>query len=170
VTQAITVMNYMGYVPWAQHSWFPQLWPGNDVVDWIGIDPYGSGDATGYLSGDLATLINRKGTSFPGFYTWATTQHPDKPLMVVEWGVGESTTNPTGKAAYFRSVASEIDSFPAVRGMMYYDSDNCPDPGYRDTRPDSTATSLAAFKTLSADPRFSVGAFHYSGTGVVSGP
>ena len=47
VTNAVMVMNYMGFDRWMRQSWFQSMWPGDDVVDWIGLDPYGTGAATG---------------------------------------------------------------------------------------------------------------------------
>lgn len=38
VTNVVWVMNYLGYVGW--DCLFPELWPGNDRVDWITWDPY----------------------------------------------------------------------------------------------------------------------------------
>ncbi len=37
-TTVVWVMNYLGYVGW--DCLFPELWPGNDRVDWITWDPY----------------------------------------------------------------------------------------------------------------------------------
>ena len=38
VTNIVWVMNYLGYDGW--DCLFPELWPGNDRVDWITWDPY----------------------------------------------------------------------------------------------------------------------------------
>lgn len=37
-TNVVWVMNYLGYVGW--DCLFPELWPGNDRVDWVMWDPY----------------------------------------------------------------------------------------------------------------------------------
>ena len=165
VTYAVTVFNLMGYVPWAQKPWFNQLWPGDNVVDWIGIDPYISGDATGYLSGDFNTLINRTGTGFAGFYNWMTTAHPGHPIMIAEWGVFERSTNPDGKPAFFQSVADEAARFPAIKAMIYYDMYRSPSLD-EDTSPDSSPQSLAAYRALSALPRFNTPRFQYTADGL----
>lgn len=165
----VSVMDYMGYVPWAQKSWFAQLWPGNDVVDWIAIDPYGTGDASGYNSGDLNTLVDRTGSGFPGYYSWAVSAHPNMPIMVGEWGVGESASNPSGKAKYFNSVASEISKYPWIKAMVYFDTPMSPDSTFGDTSPDSSATSLAAWRKLGYDSDFIGPAFHYAAGTLVAG-
>ena len=169
VTKAITVMNYMGFVPWAQTPWFSQLWPGNDVVDWIGIDTYGSGNSTGYYAGNFNTLVDRTGAGFPGYYNWAVTAHPGVPIMVAEWGIEESTTNPGGKASYFNSVAQDIGNYPQIHAMVYFDQPTVPGHQVKDTAPDSSPQSLTAFTNLGDDPRFTVPAFHYSGSGITFG-
>ncbi len=43
VTNAVFVMNYMGSPNWGEKSWFNDLYPGDDVVDWIAEDPYSIG-------------------------------------------------------------------------------------------------------------------------------
>lgn len=148
-TKPVIVMNYMGFDNWALKSWFPQLWPGDDVVDWIAIDPYGSGESGTYQSGDFNTLVNRKITGFPGYYTWATTNHPGKPIMLAEWGVSEGTNNPSGKAAYFDSVSQYLPNYPAIKSLVYFDQNNPTDPVAATTTPDSSAQSLDAFRRLS---------------------
>jgi beta-mannanase len=150
----VSVMNYMGYVPWAQQPWFAQLWPGDDAVDWVGIDPYASGDSTGYMSGDFNTLVNRRGTDFPGYYRWITSAHSGFPIIVAEWGVSESASNPTGKARFFQSVAAEIASYPAIRALVYFDTPAPPQHNIGDTRPDSSAISLEAWRALGMGSAF----------------
>ena len=49
------------------------MYPGDDVVDWIGFDTYAYSDP-GYGHGDFAELLNRRMASrpnWPGFYNWA---------------------------------------------------------------------------------------------------
>jgi hypothetical protein len=147
-TKPVIVMNYMGFDNYALNSWFPQLWPGDDVVDWIGIDPYGSGTSGVYQSGDFNKLVNRKITGFPGYYTWATTNHPGKPIMLSEWGVNEGTNDPSGKAAYLDSVSQYLPNYPAIKSLAYFDENNPSDPVAATTTPDSSTQSLDAFRRL----------------------
>ena len=55
VTNAIYVMDYMGYSKWGEQSWFNDLYPGDDVVDWIAYDPYSTGNGT------FATMVDAQG-------------------------------------------------------------------------------------------------------------
>lgn len=122
VSNAVTVMDYMGYFKWEKQSWFNQLWPGNDVVDWIGLDPYGTGSASDTFSAhDLNKLINRQDMGVPGYYDWATQTHPGKPIMLCEWGVSYDPNSPTGQVPFFDSLATEVTSYPWLKALVYYD-------------------------------------------------
>ncbi len=69
LTNAVLVMNYMGAVKWGVADWFGELYPGDDVVDWIAYDPYASASA-GFYDGDFADMVNRAGPpSGPGCTT-----------------------------------------------------------------------------------------------------
>jgi hypothetical protein len=154
VRNAVVVMNYMSYSRWNNASWFDQLYPGDDVVDWIAWDPYASGQKSGWLSGDFAKLVNRTdGLAFPGFYTWATIVHPDKPIMLAEWGIFEDLTNPTGKSRFFESTAAQIAQYPKFKALLYFDVTVDPH-GNGDTSLDSSKISLDAFRVLSRDRNF----------------
>jgi hypothetical protein len=154
-TNVVFVMNYMGYSRWNNAPWFNQLYPGDDVVDWIGWDPYASGAASGYWSGDFAKMVNRTdGQPFPGFYTWASSTHPSKPLMLGEWGVTEDTSNPAGKAKFFDSVARQISQFPNFKALFYFDTKHDQIGPFGDTSIDSSPTTLAAFQALSHNSAF----------------
>ncbi len=159
VTKAVTVMDYMGFAPWTQQSWFADLYPGDDVVDWNAIDPYEKQDASGYLVGPFdTTMMNKTATGFPGFYNYLTTLHPTKPIMLGEWGVFTTSTSasaaPMGKANLYASAEAQIAAgeFPMLKAMVYFDVP-IPPPGIRgNTSPDSDPNALAAWKKLANDP------------------
>ena len=150
VTNAVYVLDYAATAKYGATSWFPALWPGDDVVDWIGYSAFDSSSRTGTKAGSLAHLVNAATAKWPGFYTWATTVHPGKPLMLAEWGIHGSPAHPAGKAAYFNSIAAQIGSFPLIRAFVYEEF------GDRSTgtRPDTDATGLATFAALGANPAF----------------
>ncbi len=163
VDNAVTVMNYMGFDKWAVTSWFGQLWPGDDVVDWIGLDPYGTGATSGYTAQDFPTLVNRPLDYFPGYYTWATTAHPGKPIMLAEWGVVQDPANPDGQARFFADVASELRSFPAIHALVYFDMPQPPSPGWV-TSPDTTSTVLSSYRRLADSTAVAAARFTYAGS------
>lgn len=163
VTNAITVMNYMAFDKWAAQSWFSQLWPGDDVVDWIGLDPYGTGATTGYTARDFNTLVNRPENGFPGYYTWATHTHPGKPLMLAEWGVNYVPGNPAGQATFFNSVRTQINNYPDIRAFVYWD---LPKPPSSDPSAPLTTVTLnpdaeAAFQALGRASSFAAPQWSY---------
>jgi beta-mannanase len=169
-TNVITVMAYMGNEKWMGRSWWKDLYPGDDVVDWIGLDSYVSVDDT-YHRGDMGDILDRKPTGGGlGWYDWATTTHPGKPIMVAEWGMyhrvvksyagttpknKDGATVSTDKTSAFASVIPELKAHPKVKAMVYFDTKS-DDTGDRDISVDSTPENLAAFTRIAADPIFNV--------------
>ena len=155
VTNVVFVMVYMAYEPWCVQPWFADLWPGDDVVDWVGMDPYLFAKPGGYGHGDFAYLVNRTSNAkkWPGFYTWVTRTHGNKPLMIAEWGVYEYPADPQQKAWIFSTVAEQIHEFPRIKALVYFDSPAAPKGA---TRPDSTSTALEEFTSLAESALFAV--------------
>ena len=156
VDNLVTVLVHMAYVPHTTQSWFDKMYPGDDVVDWIGFDTYAYSDP-GYGHGDFQELLNRRmesKPSWPGFYNWAVRKHGDKPLMVAEWGVWGSRKNPAHKAEFYREVARQITSFPNIRAMVHFETPH--NQKGLDSRVDATRESLAAYRKLGKLPIFQV--------------
>jgi hypothetical protein len=155
VTNVVFVMIYMAYEPWCVQPWFAELWPGDDVVDWVGFDPYLFARPGGYGHGDFTYLVNRTSNParWPGFYNWVTRTHGNKPLMVAEWGVYEYLSDPTQKAWIFSTVRAQLSRYPAIKALVYFDSPTAPKG---DTRPNSTAQALRQFKALADSDHFTV--------------
>jgi hypothetical protein len=140
---------FMGSQVWGKEPWFEQLYPGNDVVDWVGYDPYAPPPTR-----DFAHLVNKKtnqGRGFPGFYDWTRRVAPGKPLMLAEWGVFEQKNDPGRKQRFYASVAEQIGRFPRLKALVYFDSPRAP---RGDTRIDSTGGALDAYRALGARPTF----------------
>ena len=118
VTNVVFVMVYMAYEPWCVQPWFGDLYPGDDVVDWIGMDPYLFAKPGGYGHGDFAYLVDRTSdpSKWPGFYTWATRTHGNKPLMIAEWGVYEHAADPAQKAWIYSTVRAAAGTVPGDQG------------------------------------------------------
>jgi hypothetical protein len=154
VRNAVFVVDYMGAPKWGEQSWFNDLYPGDDVVDWIAEDPYSVGSG-GVWRSDFAGTVNRTdGSSWPGFYTWATTAHPGKPIMLAEWGVTEDLSNPAAKATFFTTMAAQSQQFPDIKAFVYWSA-----PGSRPataTLIDSDPAALSAFRLLAASAQFQV--------------
>jgi Glycosyl hydrolase family 26 len=156
VDNLVTVLVHMAYVPHTSQKWFDDMYPGNDVVDWIGFDTYAYSDP-GYGHGDFAELLNRQSSArpnWPGFYNWAASKHPDKPLMVAEWGVWSSKKNPGHKAEFYREVGRQIRNFPKIRALVHFDTPHNQDG--RDSSVDATPEALMAYRKLGKMPIFQV--------------
>jgi beta-mannanase len=67
VTNAVNVIAYMGNEKWMGQSWWKDLYPGDDVVDWIGLDSYVSVEKGYYHYGGFGDLLDRKPAGGTGF-------------------------------------------------------------------------------------------------------
>ncbi|MEV1288115.1 hypothetical protein [Micromonospora sp. NPDC049679] len=156
MTNAVSVVAYLGNEKWMAQPWWADLYPGDDVVHWIGLDSYANAEPGQYHYGNFAALLDRAPTGGgTGFYDWATRHHPGKPIMVAEWGVYHSTTRTAPKAAIYGSVVPELRKRPAIMALVYFDTVR-DDTGDRNISVESTPEGLAAFRRLAADPIFAV--------------
>ena len=156
VTNVVNVLAYMGNEKWMAQSWWKDLYPGDDVVDWVGLDSYVSVEPGYYHFGDFGDLLDRKPTGGGlGFYDWSVTNHPSKPIMVAEWGMYHRVAYPTSKAAAFKTVVPELAQHPKVKAIVYFDTAK-DDTGDRNIAVDSTPDSLTAFRQTAASPIFNV--------------
>jgi hypothetical protein len=110
-------MNYMGYVPnWACE--FKDLWPGNDLVDWVTWNPYS-------LNGSTETWDR----TINSFYSWmsanndATHDFLSKPWGVGEFGVGSKATR-AFEYQYYTDAKAAIDAgrFSRLKYYSVYDA------------------------------------------------
>ena len=150
VTNAVTVMTYMGAPNWAAKPWFRRLYPGDDVVDWLGIDPYADRRVR-----DFAGLVDKTRPdqpNWPGFYRWMQAHFPAKPIMLSEWGVFERPADPGYKESLFTSAGSQIRDYPQIKALVYFDSPRAP---RGDTRFDTTPGARRAFIDLARSRYFS---------------
>ncbi|BBH70585.1 hypothetical protein ACTI_72700 [Actinoplanes sp. OR16] len=155
VTNVVNVMAYMGNEKWMAQSWWKDLYPGNDVVDWVGLDSYVSVEKGYYHFGDFGDILDRGPKGGPGFYDWAVAKAPGKPFMLAEWGGYHRVGKNTDKSAVYNDVLSELAKRPAIKAIVHFDTKH-DDQGDRDISIDSTPASLAAFKKLAANPVFNV--------------
>lgn len=151
----VSVMSYMAFVRWNAKPWFEDLYPGDDVIDWVAWDAYSYSDP-GYGYGDFAEMMNRQSesrASWPGFYNWAAQTFPDKPLMLGEWAVWHSKKNPEHQARYFDSVRLQLELFPRLKAFVYFES---PNADGRNSMIDATKRGLKSYQQLSRHSAFDV--------------
>jgi len=156
VTNAVNVVAYMGNEKWMAQSWWKDIYPGDDVVDWVGLDSYVSVEKDYYHFGDFGDVLDREPSGGGlGLYDWSVKNHPTKPIMVAEWGMYHRVKYVTDKAAAFNTVVPELKRHPKVKAVVYFDTAR-DDEGDRDISVNSTPSSLAAFRKVAADPLFNV--------------
>lgn len=154
VDNAVFVMNYTGSQKWAETPWFEELYPGDDVVDWIAQDPYAYDLQS---TPNLAQLVDQSGRgTWRGFYSWAAEQHPDKPQMLAEWGVDDPAGAASLKPMFFSSAAELLTQYSKIRALIYWNHSGMdPDGSLRSvgrTAIDSSPTSLEAFRQFVHSP------------------
>jgi hypothetical protein len=116
------------------------LYPGDGVVDWVASDPYNFANG-----GDWNSLSYE----VDPWYQWVTATHPDKPLMLSEWGSKEDPAQPTRKAAWFRSALTALETkYPKIRAVVYFDEEKAEHGTVNDWRIDTSASSLTAFAEI----------------------
>lgn len=74
-----------------------------------------------------------------------------KPMVIAEWGTGEDPATPGRKGQWITDLATMVKSWPSVVEVNIFDSGRNPNcPRYADT----SASSLAAYRAMGADPYF----------------
>jgi beta-mannanase len=90
-------------------------YPGNDVVDWIGWDPY-NGSVKGWTGPQQV---------FGSFYDWIDAGHlgsaaAAKPRMLGEYGSVSDPNNADRRAQWLSQVPSAISALPQLRAVEYW--------------------------------------------------
>ena len=121
VGNVVWVMDYMNYKPW--DCLVPKLYPGDDHVDWIMFNAYGSG-----RNPDFAANVSRfervlTAMDAPGRRTLS------KPWGIVEWGVHTATQEQA--RSYYEQAAKALSDnrFPRLKAYMIFDSPGTHDQG-----------------------------------------
>lgn len=148
VTNAVYVMNYMGFAEWKDVV--DDFYPGNDVVDWIAYDPYGFADQP-----DLGAILDARAIGWSGFYTWATKKAPDIPIMLGEWGI-DLARQPDAPAVLDGGAEILENRFPRIKALVYW-NDHVPPDGVVVRLDEPTPlgrTYAAAYRRFATDPYF----------------
>jgi endoglucanase len=118
-----------------------QFYPGTKFVDWIGADGYN------WAPRRPGAHWKGFGQIFSGFYRWGISSR--KPLLIGEFGVLEGA--PGQKAAWFKQADRELRTqFPAIRAVVYFDSDH----RNFNWRVTTSSTAFSAFRAFATDPYF----------------
>ena len=125
-----------GVDPTSWNNW-TRYYPGDEYVDWVGIDGYNWG---GSEWSSFGAIFGPVYDSYAG----------RKPIMICETGSVETGGN---KAAWIANAGDWMKSHDGVRAFVYFDT-NQSSSGL-DWRVSSSSSSFSAFKTLANDPYFS---------------
>lgn len=122
LTRMVTVMVYRGNPAWSLKPWFEGLYPGDDVVDWIAFDPYVF-PAVGWDQPFHEALDRTEGgpLDWPGMYTWARRTHPDKPVMLSEWGISQDFDDKT-VLAQLDDVRRTLRTHKGLKALIYWNT------------------------------------------------
>ena len=97
------------------------LYPGDDVVDWISLDPYNWFACTSGMPPAWRPLREM----LTPFVAWA--EPHGKPLMLGEWASSEDPARATRKAEWFAEAAVTLRDFTRVKAVSYYEGvGKCP--------------------------------------------
>ena len=120
------------------------FYPGDDVVDWLGVDGYNWFDVC--QSSGWRTFAG----VFSAFRTWAAA-HP-KPVFIAEVGSAEDAADPGRKASWIDAMPATLQGWPQVKAVAWFN----PYPGAGSTdcqfRVTSSTAGLDAWRRASAVP------------------
>jgi hypothetical protein len=146
VTNAVYVMNFMGFAGWASVA--DAFYPGDDVVDWIAYDPYAHAGAPTF-----SALLNRPDGRWPGFYQWAVDKAPGKPIMLGEWAF-DLQSQPLAPEALDDAHQVLQEQFPMLKALVYWNS-RTTEYDYRlDQQTDAGVAFAAAYARLANQQYF----------------
>jgi beta-mannanase len=126
-------------VPGESWNHWANYYPGDDYVDWVGIDAYNWGNSSSCCIW----------MSFSELLTGSPYQDYEsrKPLMLPETASAEVGGN---KAAWIQSMHQELETeFRAIRAVVWFDINK-----ETDWRINSSPSALAAYKAMALDPYF----------------
>lgn len=138
---------------WAPTAWgftngeAPPYYPGAAQVDWIAADGSNYAGYYGNPSQSFASI-------FADFYHWGSAQQ--KPLMVASTASDEGS-DPQIKPGWIKDMGASVQAlYPNIRAISYYDvrGETYSDPHNFDWHLNSSAASIAAWKTLAMQPYF----------------
>ncbi|MFC3491303.1 glycoside hydrolase family 26 protein [Glycomyces rhizosphaerae] len=154
VDNLVSVMNYMGYLKWVEVPWHAALYPGDDVVDWVGLSGYGQTlkDDGRFDFGELLDTAHAP-SGWPGYYHWVAEQHPRKPMMLAEWGVFTDDDHPGHQQTVFEAAMDQMAHYPRLKAIVYFSSPNAEG---RNSEVDQDAEALESFRALMRSPYLNV--------------
>lgn len=140
-----------------KNRWRP-FFPGNDYVDWIGVDDYNK------------TNIPRSFAADPGMHAfYAAAAAMGKPLIVAETGaVSDPAQSPDAQSLWLTTARDYLKTHPAIKAFLWWDDAGKyaqAQPNYGGSGYVLQGAGLDAFKAMAQDPYFSKS---FAGNGTVN--
>lgn len=122
VTNVVWVMNYMTLKDF--ECLVPQMWPGDDLVDWVAYDAYAFDGSADEITRFADVLTKNEDCSVDPATGKKRRCYRDKPWMLAEYGVRPKFTSQPQARAFYGSVATMLDNFevPNLRALVIFDS------------------------------------------------
>ena len=117
------------------------LYPGDDYVDWIGLDPYNFFHNQQNWR-EMEDLMS-------GFTAWVDSREIDKPWILGEWGTVEDPNQQGRKAEWLHNTADYFESEYRLKAIVHFDSS--PENNWLY---DSSQSSKESFVEISNRPYF----------------
>ncbi|MDT0223421.1 glycosyl hydrolase [Gordonia sp. AC31] len=112
---------------------FMDCYPGDDVVDYVGLDGYNWGDTPGHQWQSVRTL-------FPRSLSLLRQVAPTRPVLITEVGCANGSTA-EDKSRWISDFFSFLEQHQSVLGFVWFQTDK-----ERDWRINSTPASTQAFR------------------------
>jgi len=127
-----------------ERAWYP----GDEFVDWIGVDPYlwiGDQGADRCRSPRVSYRSLEQAIG-DAFWDFAAT-HPDKPIMLAEWGTGWQADSDI-RERFIGSAADAIAAHPQLKALVYVNSSPSAGCDWILTNGTDPAKGLQAYRDL----------------------
>jgi beta-mannanase len=139
-------INEMTATSTGQHPPMAQIYPGDDYVDWTGMDNYNR--YAGWES--FNTILTGSGTNWIlNTYQALLAIAPTKPIMLAEFGSKEDPVNGQRKADWLTDALTVQlpGNFPRIKAAVYFNWNTTTDPADPDSSVviESSAAAQAAF-------------------------
>lgn len=135
-----------------------ELWPGNDVVDWVSWEAYDPGGCRINAFDETRALTFEE--ALEPFYTWYTTEaerygiDPTKPVMLSEVGSSIRPGNEEWRRRWYADIPGTLKDYPQIEAVGLFDHTGNESCDYRFSRDGTVDASFAAALTPKALRRF----------------
>jgi hypothetical protein len=117
VRNVVWVWDVTGWLGGDRAALVKSFYPGDDLVDWIGYDPYNSGKCNG---GGWKTFEQ----TISSFYQWTEANGlGSKPLLLQEYGLTPDPANAAASQQWYRDIPSVLQRYPRLKALVRWDSD-----------------------------------------------